>query len=182
MAQIQQALPGLKRDGNTVLSAVTTELLHDENSTTRASGVLIQSDFIRGLLEKIQAAPEEVIEVFESIRRNSGFFCAPLLLVPYSPALSVTDPTGVRFSVTGNVLDIHKPRSTWNKYFGAALPVSCVSHNQKCYLLTNLGAEGSTTVPRPPGIRHVKRRWQKPRETRNVVIVAGESIQADVID
>jgi hypothetical protein len=151
IAQIQQALPGLKRDGNTVLSAVTAELLHDENSTTRASGVLIQSDFIRGLSEKIHTSPKEVIEVFESIRRNCGFFCAPLLAGPHH-SLLVTDPTGVRFSVTGNVLDVHKPRATWNKYFGAALPVSCAAHNRQRYPLTDLDAEGSTTIPCPLSI------------------------------
>ena len=42
----------------------------------------------------------------------------------YSPALPVTDPTGVRFSVTGNILGVPKPRDIWNKYFGNALPVS----------------------------------------------------------
>lgn len=72
VAQIQQALPGLKRDGSTVLSAVTTELLHDESSTSRAAGVLIQSDFNRSLLQKIQEAPEEVIKEFESLREYSG--------------------------------------------------------------------------------------------------------------
>jgi hypothetical protein len=41
-----------------------------------------------------------------------------------SSALPVTDPTGVRFSVTGNVLGVPKPRNIWNKYFGSALPVS----------------------------------------------------------
>jgi hypothetical protein len=71
VAQIQQALPGFKRDGDTVLSAVTQELLHAENSTTRAGGVLIQSEFIRSLAEDIQGAPEEVIKIFEDIRRNS---------------------------------------------------------------------------------------------------------------
>jgi hypothetical protein len=124
IAQIQQALPGLKRDGSTVLSAVTAELLHDETSTTRAGGVLIQSDFIRGLSEKIQEAPEEVIEEFENIRRIRGYFRTTPSLFCTHQQLPVTDPTGVRFSVTGNVLSVPKPRSTWNKYFGAALPVS----------------------------------------------------------
>ena len=73
MAQIQQALPGLKRDGSTVLSAVTTELLHDESSTARAGGVLIQSDFNRSLSEKIHEAPEEVIKEFESLRQYSEY-------------------------------------------------------------------------------------------------------------
>jgi len=41
-----------------------------------------------------------------------------------SSALPVTDPTGVRFSVTGNILGVPKPRNIWNKYFGAVLPVS----------------------------------------------------------
>ncbi|KAH8988959.1 Metalloenzyme, LuxS/M16 peptidase-like protein [Lactarius akahatsu] len=103
-AQIQQALPGLKRDGSTVLSAVSSELLYASNSTTRASGVLIQSDFIPTLAEKIHSSPEEVIQLFEHIREH------------------ITDPSGIRFSVTGNVLSIPKPRSVWNKYFGTVLP------------------------------------------------------------
>ena len=126
-AQIQQALPGLKRDGSTVLSAVTSELLHDESSTARASGVLIQSDFMRSLSEKIQEAPEEVIQEFENIRRNSEYLLrtipAPNLSTHHHRQL-VTDPTGARFSVTGNILGVSNPRSTWNKYFGTALPVS----------------------------------------------------------
>lgn len=109
VAQIQQALPGLKRDGSTVLSAVTTELLHDESSTVRAGGVLIQSDFNRSLSEKIHEAPEEVIKQFESLRQY------------------ITDPTGVRFSVTGNILGVPEPRSIWNKYFGAVLPEAPLS-------------------------------------------------------
>lgn len=104
VAQIQQALPGLKRDGSTVLSAVSAELLYAGNSTTRASGVLIQSDFIPILAEKIQSSPEEVTQLFEDIRKN------------------ISDPSGIRFSVTGNILSIPKPRSVWNKYFGAVLP------------------------------------------------------------
>lgn len=35
----------------------------------------------------------------------------------------MTDPTGVRISVTGNVLDIPNPRSVWSKHFGDLLPV-----------------------------------------------------------
>jgi len=106
VAQMQQALPGLKRDGSTVLSSVSSELLYAGNSTTRASGVLIQSDFIPTLAEKIQSSPEEVTQSLEDIRKN------------------ITDPTGIRFSVTGNVLSIPKPRSVWNKYFGATLPAA----------------------------------------------------------
>lgn len=34
----------------------------------------------------------------------------------------VTEPSGIRFSVTGNVLKLEKPRSVWGKYF-QTLPV-----------------------------------------------------------
>lgn len=136
IAQIQQALPGLKRDGSTVLSAVTAELLHDETSTTRAGGALIQSDFIRGLSEKIHEAPEKVIEEFENIRRLRGYLRTTSSSFCTHQQLPVTDPTGVRFSVTGNVLGVPKPRSTWTKYFGAALPVSRAAHDPKQISLT----------------------------------------------
>jgi hypothetical protein len=68
---MQQALPGLKRDGSTVLSSVSSELLYASNSTARASGVLIQSDFVPTLAEKIHSSPEEVTQLFEDIRKNS---------------------------------------------------------------------------------------------------------------
>lgn len=71
MAQVQQALPSLKRDGSNVLSAVLAELLYADNSTARAGGVLIQSDFIPTVAEKIHNSPEEVTHLFEDIRKNS---------------------------------------------------------------------------------------------------------------
>jgi len=36
----------------------------------------------------------------------------------------MTDPSGVRFSVTGNVLQLKAPRSTWGKYFHDVVPPS----------------------------------------------------------
>ena len=36
---------------------------------------------------------------------------------------SVMDPTGVRFSVIGDVLRIETPRSPWAKHFHDVLPV-----------------------------------------------------------
>ena len=43
----------------------------------------------------------------------------------------MADPSGVRFSVTGNVLSLEKPRSTWGKYFKDILPVSSYMHSCK---------------------------------------------------
>ena len=139
VAQIQQSLPGYKRHGSVVLWAVTTELLHDESSTTRTFGVHIQSDFIRSLSEKINKAPEEVIKEFESLRRCSEHLEHISGDSFYSSAFPVTDPTGARFSVTGNVLGVPNPRSIWNKHFSAVLPVSYANNNWRNSLLTRFG-------------------------------------------
>ncbi|PFH54559.1 hypothetical protein AMATHDRAFT_123 [Amanita thiersii Skay4041] len=104
VAKIQQALPELKRDGSNVLSSLCSQLLYTEESMSRSGSILSQIDFIRQLAQKLQESPEEVIADLEEVRRL------------------MTDPSGVRFSVTGNILALDKPRSTWGKYFKATLP------------------------------------------------------------
>jgi len=104
VAKIQQSLPEIKRDGHTVLSALCADLLYDETSTSRAGGVLVQTSFIPKLTKQLQESPAQVIADFEEIRR------------------CLTDASGIRFSVTGNVLSVNQPRSVWGKYFGPSLP------------------------------------------------------------
>ncbi|EIN14202.1 hypothetical protein PUNSTDRAFT_49027 [Punctularia strigosozonata HHB-11173 SS5] len=106
VAKIRQSLPELKRDGNTVLGSVSAAMLYDENSTSRAGGVLTQMEFIPTLSEQLESHTNKVLEAFEQIRSY------------------VTAPAGVRFSVTGNVLGIDNPRSSWQKYFADRLPES----------------------------------------------------------
>ncbi|OCH95812.1 hypothetical protein OBBRIDRAFT_788022 [Obba rivulosa] len=106
IAKTQQALPELKRDGDNVLNSVTAELLYNERSTQRAGAVLPQVEFIPKLAQQLQTSPEEVIKDFEEIRKY------------------MTDPSGVRFSVTGNVLDLQQPRSLWGTYFQKELPTA----------------------------------------------------------
>lgn len=102
LAKIQQSLPELKRDGSTVLNALWSDLIFSEKSTSRHAGVLALTEIIPQLTKKLQESPEEVVKDFEEIRSF------------------LIKPNGVRFSVTGNVLAVDKPRSTWSKYF--ALP------------------------------------------------------------
>ncbi|PPQ88654.1 hypothetical protein CVT25_010230 [Psilocybe cyanescens] len=99
LAKIQQTLPEMKRDGNNVLSSLWSTLLYAENSTSSHTGVLPQAELIPKLVKALQETPKDVIADFEEIRKH------------------ITDPTGVRFSVTGNVLSLKEPRSTWGKYF-----------------------------------------------------------------
>ncbi|THH28068.1 hypothetical protein EUX98_g6115 [Antrodiella citrinella] len=106
VAKILQSLPELKRDGSTVLSSVSASLLSSEQSTSRAGGVLPQAEFIPKLAAQLQEFPEEAVKDLQEIRK------------------CLTEPSGVRFSVTGNVLDLKQPRSVWTKYFGQSLPES----------------------------------------------------------
>ncbi|KAK7058884.1 hypothetical protein VNI00_001508 [Paramarasmius palmivorus] len=101
IAKVQQSLPEMKRDGNTVLGSVWADLLYDETSTSRAGGLIDQVDFIPKLAKQLQEAPEEVMADFEAIRKH------------------LIEPSGLRFSVTGNVLKLGKPRSVWAKYFNS---------------------------------------------------------------
>ncbi|KAF7436910.1 hypothetical protein PC9H_003744 [Pleurotus ostreatus] len=104
VAKIQQSLPEMKRDGNTVLVSTWHDLIYDESSTERANGVLRQIQFIPTLAKLLQDSPDEVIADLEEIRKY------------------MTEPSGVRFSVAGNVLALPSPRQTWGKYFGTSFP------------------------------------------------------------
>jgi Zn-dependent M16 (insulinase) family peptidase len=71
VAKVQQSLPEMKRDGNTVLGSLWADLLFGLNSTSRLSGVLPQTEFIPQLMTELQENPEKVINDFEEIR-NAG--------------------------------------------------------------------------------------------------------------
>lgn len=73
LAKLQQAIPEMKRDGNTVMSAVWTELLFDERSTSRANGVTTQMDVIPKLIKQLQESPDSLLNDFEEIRKHSRF-------------------------------------------------------------------------------------------------------------
>ncbi|KAG8964223.1 hypothetical protein FRC00_003325 [Tulasnella sp. 408] len=98
IAKVQQSLPELKRDGNTVLHAVSGDLLFDETSASKASDILAQMDHIPKLAQQLKDDPEAVISDFKQIRD------------------ALAKPEGVRFSVYGNVLDVEKPRSAWKVF------------------------------------------------------------------
>ncbi|KAH8804264.1 Metalloenzyme, LuxS/M16 peptidase-like protein [Flagelloscypha sp. PMI_526] len=108
-ALIQQSLPELKRDENYLLSSLRHNLLYDESSSYRAGGVLQQIDAVPALIKAINERPVTVVTDFEELRKL------------------ITDPSGVRFSVAGNILAVKQPRSTLGRYFNASLPKSPLS-------------------------------------------------------
>ncbi|KZT30492.1 hypothetical protein NEOLEDRAFT_1126056 [Neolentinus lepideus HHB14362 ss-1] len=103
VAKILQSLPELKRDGNTVLTSFYTDLLYNESSSTRAGALLAQMEFIPKIAQQLQESPEAVTNDFEELRKY------------------IIEPSGIRFSVSGNILGLRKPRDVWRKHFGSAI-------------------------------------------------------------
>lgn len=68
IAKIQQSLPEMKRDGDTVLGSVNSELLYDETYVPRMGSVVPMIDFVPKLAQQLQESPEEVIKDLEEIR------------------------------------------------------------------------------------------------------------------
>lgn len=59
---------------------------------------------------------------------------------------SVTDPSGVRFSVTGDVLQLKAPRSTWDKYFHDVIAV-CTQRPRPRYYTQGIQSSPLSPVP-----------------------------------
>jgi Zn-dependent M16 (insulinase) family peptidase len=73
IAKIQQSLPEMKRDGNTVLGSLWADVLYNETSTSRAGGILAQNDFIPNLAKQLVENPEQVIADLQEIRSYGTF-------------------------------------------------------------------------------------------------------------
>ncbi|CAE6416736.1 unnamed protein product [Rhizoctonia solani] len=100
VAKILQSLPEQKRDGNTIMMAISNSLTYKTNkSVSNSGGITTQMEFIPELAKKLQESPDEVIEHMKEFRKH------------------VASPRGIRFSVTGNVLALEQPRSAWKKNF-----------------------------------------------------------------
>lgn len=138
-AKVAQSLPELKRDGGNVLSSVWLENHFERSSSSLASTVLPQSEFVPKLIAELRETPDKVIADFEELRR------------------SLTDPSGIRFSVTGDILSVPTPRSVWAKHFGSFLPVSDLAPVKLTYqTLNELGKNpiGKATVVSLPTIEN----------------------------
>ncbi|TIB92302.1 hypothetical protein E3Q18_02533 [Wallemia mellicola] len=96
-AKIQQSLPEQKREGDTVVWAMSTSLMFD--SLQQANAVLEQSDFNPTVIKKLEDDPQSVVNDLEEFRKY------------------VVQPSGIRVSVAGNVLGIERPQEPWLKHF-----------------------------------------------------------------
>ena len=94
LAKIQQSIPEMKRSGNTVLGAITSEQLYDETSTPRAGTILKQAEFIPGIIQQLQDEPKKVIEEFEVIKKICELYRTSNKLFTDKPALFSSNETG----------------------------------------------------------------------------------------
>ncbi|KAF8761528.1 Insulinase (Peptidase family M16) [Rhizoctonia solani] len=100
VAKILQSLPEQKRDGNTIMTAISNSLTFETSkSVSNAGGIITQMEFIPELAKKLQESPDEVVKDMKEFREH------------------VTNPHGIRFTVGGNVLALEQPRSAWKNKF-----------------------------------------------------------------
>ncbi|KAF8844003.1 hypothetical protein BDN67DRAFT_895938 [Paxillus ammoniavirescens] len=135
-AKLAQSIPELKRDGSNVLSSIWAETLFDKSSTSLAGAILSQAEFIPSLIRELQESPAEVIAAFEKLRK------------------CLTDSSGIRISVTGNILGLEKPRSTWSDKFRNLGESTLAPVKLTCETLNELGRNpvGKATVVSLPTI------------------------------
>ena len=114
IAKIQQNLPQYKRDGNGVAGAVSTDLTYDASCTARYSTVTGLMEWVPRISKELKENPKEVVQKIKKVLAISTFLSSVLSLV--LTLVIVTDPSSFRFSVTGNVLDIPKPKADWENF------------------------------------------------------------------
>jgi hypothetical protein len=116
VAKLQQNLPQYKRDGNGVASAVSTDLTFDASCTVRYATVTGMMEWVPRVAKQLKENPKEVVGKMKHVQAISTFFCpvpgSSLVLI----FVTVTDPSSFRFSVTGNVLDISKPKAAFENF------------------------------------------------------------------
>ncbi|CAE6470602.1 unnamed protein product [Rhizoctonia solani] len=124
VAKILQSLPEQKRDGNTIMMAISNSLTFKTNkSVSNSGGITTQMEFIPELAKKLQENPEEVIGHMKKFREH------------------VTNPRGIRFTVAGNILALKQPRSVWKNNFQQIKADSLESISWSRDVLSTLGKD-----------------------------------------
>jgi hypothetical protein len=72
---MQQSLPEMKRDADTVLGSTIVDVAYSESSSLKANSLLKQMETIPYLAENIQKSPSEIISKLELLRQH----CKPVI-------------------------------------------------------------------------------------------------------
>ncbi|CDS09692.1 hypothetical protein LRAMOSA02369 [Lichtheimia ramosa] len=96
--QILNDIPQAKRDGHSMTNAVLRALQMDANKSVNAArNVLYQANFLQGIVQKLDTDPESVIKDLNTFRE------------------ALCRPENIRIHVTGNILKLEAPRSSFAK-------------------------------------------------------------------
>lgn len=99
-AKLAQSLPEQKRDGRGVSWALSRSMLFDNNdSTCVRNSILAQAESVPGIVARLRTEPQAVVNELNTVR-NTLFM-----------------PDNMRVSVSGDILALEAPRSTWSQHF-----------------------------------------------------------------
>ncbi|CAE6445118.1 unnamed protein product [Rhizoctonia solani] len=124
VAKLLQSIPEQKRDGDTIMKAISRSLTFEiSKSVSKSRDITTQMEFIPKLARRLQEKSEEVITEMKEFREH------------------VTSPRGIRFAVAGNVCGLKQPRSAWKNNFQQikADPLEPVSWSKD--VLSSLGKD-----------------------------------------
>lgn len=121
LAKVQQSIPEMKRDGNSVTRSVFNDLAFDSTLTSKNAGVTSIMEWIPRMAAEVQENVQGVIEKLESVRRL------------------ITSPSAFRFSVTGNILGLPTPKASLAANFKNLAPAEPQALRWSSDALTGLG-------------------------------------------
>lgn len=85
-------------------------------------------------------------------------------LLANQPCFTVIRPEGIRFSVTGNILDVQSPKKPWREHFGDLVGLPCSLPSPARIITFRLFAESNRSSSRPLLRQNPERSWQEARQ------------------
>lgn len=145
-------------------------MLYGDNSTPRAGGVLPQTEFIPKLMQDLQTTPEKVIADFNELKKYREYSDIQVAWRHLTLRL-VTDPSGIRLAVTGNILGLKEPRSLWNKHFGKTITVSMILILFIRKTMVHVAYQKSALAPVPLASETLNKLGKQPVKKASLILV-----------
>lgn len=82
LAKVQQSLPEMKRDGNTVAKSIFDDLIFDKSLTSGYAGITPLMEWVPRVATEVKDDVESVIAKLEEVRKISGFSARTPTIAP----------------------------------------------------------------------------------------------------
>ncbi|KAG0140396.1 hypothetical protein CROQUDRAFT_665240 [Cronartium quercuum f. sp. fusiforme G11] len=136
-AKALQNLPSMKRDGDSVVSALYQDLLYSPNTAPAMGLNLFKQDiWFPRILEELKTQPNEVVKQMERLRTH------------------LLQPSTWRVSVVGNIIELEDPKKNWLDHFQKLSPSPLTSPLLSNKVLSSEGQKptGKAIVTSMPSI------------------------------